>query len=108
MDDNECSICMNDIINTNASCKICQKSTCVNCFLVIINDKDTHRCPFCKNNAEIYTFHKEIINNYFMKKELVLKQELSELKRLYFNLNMDYCILEDNYNKLIKNKRSKR
>jgi hypothetical protein len=57
---------------------------------------------------EIYLFNKEIINNYFMKKELVFKQELSELKRLYFNLNMDYCILEDNYNKLIQKKRSKK
>ena len=108
MDDNECSICINDINNTNTSCKTCLKPICINCFLNIVDSNSIYTCPFCKNKMEIYLFNKEIINNYFMKKELVFKQELSELKRLYFNLNMDYCILEDNYNKLIQKKRSKK
>jgi len=95
MKDNECSICINNKVNSNTACKICKNKVCIDCFLNIIYNEN-YCCPFCKtdNKINIEDLDKEVIINYFRKKEKDFKNELSELKTLYFNLNIEYINLQ--------------
>jgi hypothetical protein len=100
--ENECIICLNNKTNNDTSCMLCKNKICVSCFIRIIND-DNYICPFCKNNIKIdwKTLNNEIIINYFTEKEIVLKKELSILKTLNFNLNLELYEYKEKYENLL-------
>jgi len=108
----ECIICVNNNIDENTSCNICNNKICNQCFVSIIND-NIYTCPFCKKDISInwLKMEKEVIINYFTKKEIEMKNELSLVKTLNCNLNIELCNIQNKLNSLfyeLKNIKSRR
>ena len=98
----ECIICVNNNISDNTSCTTCNNKICNECFSCIIND-DIYTCPFCKKDITIdwLKLDKEVIINYFTKKEVNMKKELSLLKTLNFNLSIELYNIKEQLNELL-------
>lgn len=95
MEDNECKICLDDIIKTN--CYICKNGICNKCLNKIIDrtfvnfNEISYMCPFCKTNniKEWNNIDKSIIIKYFKDNELELKKEIWKYKELLFDKNVE-------------------
>jgi hypothetical protein len=101
----ECIICVNNNIDKNTACVICNNKICNECFVSIIKE-NIYTCPFCKKDITIdwLKIEKEVIINYFKKKEIEFKNELSFVKTLNYNLNIELYNIQNKLN----NKKSRR
>ena len=109
----ECSICLDNIINKNNNCSVCNNGVCNNCYSKIIDrtyqpEIDiSYNCPFCKteNFKKWKAVDNEIVVNYFTEKEYQQNEQIWQFRDIIYDKDADINRLKNiiiNKNKEIK------
>ena len=111
----ECAICLDDIINKNNSCNICNNGVCDNCYVKMIErnyneffESDIiYACPFCKkeNFKKWKVIDQDIIVSYFTINEYKQNREIWKNKDIIYDNDIEINRLKNiiiNKNKEIK------
>jgi hypothetical protein len=89
----ECVICLDDIINKNNNCNICNNGVCDNCYIKMIQRSYNelsdiiYVCPFCKkeNLKKWRTVDQDVIVSYFSKNEYEQTREIWKFRDIIDN-----------------------
>jgi hypothetical protein len=109
----ECVICLDNIINKNNNCNICNNGVCNHCYVNLINRNydDTsdiiYKCPFCKKeNLKTWTsLDNNVIVSYFTKHEYEQRKEIWKFRDIIYDKDDEINRLKNiiiNKNKEIK------
>ena len=99
----ECAICLNDIINNNNNCSVCNNGICNTCYIQMIDrtfepiNDISYICPFCKseNLKKWLTFDIDIIVDYFTMNEYKQKIEIRKIKDIIYDKDSEIIRLKN-------------
>lgn len=99
----ECAICLNDIINNNNNCSVCNNGICNTCYIQMIDrtfepiNDISYICPFCKseNLKKWLTVDIDIIVDYFTMNEYKQKIEIRKIKDIIYDKDSEIIRLKN-------------
>ena len=104
----ECVICLDNIVNKNNNCNVCNNGICNNCYVKMIErtfditNDISYNCPFCKeeNFKKWDNIDNNIIVEYFSENEYKYQIQIRKLNELLYDKEHQMAKLK----KTIKNK----
>jgi hypothetical protein len=89
----ECVICLDNTVNKNNNCNVCNNGICNNCYVKMIErtfditNDISYNCPFCKkeNLKKWDTIDNNIIVEYFSINEYKYQIQIRKLKELLYD-----------------------
>ena len=99
----ECAVCLNDIINNNNNCSVCNNGICNTCYIQMIDrtfepiNDISYICPFCKyeNLKKWLTVDIDIIVDYFTMNEYKQKIEIRKIKDIIYDKDSEIIRLKN-------------